>query len=133
MNSHAKSGEEREFVFSHEKLDVYRLLLEYLELEHALTRRMPAGTANLRDALAERLLPLCLSLGVSLLPLALVPCHFPFAFRFPFPFPFSVSIADGRSERRLLRARRIDLAARREPAYNGNETSAHARTGSINF
>ena len=51
MKNHAKSGEEREFVFSHEKLDVYRLLLEYLELEHTLTRRMPSGTANLRDEL----------------------------------------------------------------------------------
>ena len=51
MNNHAKSGEEREFVFSHEKLDVYRRLLEYLEIEHSLTRRMPSGTAHLRDEL----------------------------------------------------------------------------------
>jgi four helix bundle protein len=51
MNNGAKPGEEREFVFSHEKLDVYRILLEYLELEHTLTRKMRSGTANLRDEL----------------------------------------------------------------------------------
>jgi four helix bundle protein len=38
-------------VFAHEKLDVYRLLLEYLELEHRLVRKMPTGSAKLRDEL----------------------------------------------------------------------------------
>ncbi|MHC4600538.1 MAG: four helix bundle protein [Planctomycetota bacterium] len=37
--------------FAHEKLDVYRLLLEYLELEHRLARAMPTGTAKLQDEL----------------------------------------------------------------------------------
>ncbi|MHC4599253.1 MAG: hypothetical protein ACYS47_09640 [Planctomycetota bacterium] len=38
-------------VFAHEKLDVYRLLLEYLELEHQLARAMPTGPAKLQDEL----------------------------------------------------------------------------------
>ena len=37
--------------FAHEKLDVYRLLLEYIELEHRLARAMPTGTAKLQDEL----------------------------------------------------------------------------------
>ncbi|MHC4781289.1 MAG: four helix bundle protein [Planctomycetota bacterium] len=38
-------------VFAHEKLDAYHLLLQYLELEHELSRKMGPGSAHIRDEL----------------------------------------------------------------------------------
>ena len=39
--------------FAHEKLDVYRLPLEYIELEDRLARAMPAGSAKFQDELDQ--------------------------------------------------------------------------------
>jgi len=65
MKDRSSSGEERVPEFAHEKLDVYRLLLEYIELEHELARKMPVGTASLRDELDRAADSMMLNYGES--------------------------------------------------------------------
>jgi four helix bundle protein len=48
MENHAESGNER---FAFEKLEVYRLIVEYLELVQSVYTSFPRGSANLRDQL----------------------------------------------------------------------------------
>jgi four helix bundle protein len=51
MNNNAKSGKERVLGFSFENLDVYPLIVEYLELVQTIYPTFPKGSANLRDQL----------------------------------------------------------------------------------
>ena len=51
MEDHAKSGKERVVRFAFEKLDVYPLIEEYLELVQGICSTFPKGSANLRDQL----------------------------------------------------------------------------------
>jgi four helix bundle protein len=51
MKTNAKSGDKRECRFSYEKLNVYRLIIEYLELVQSIRSTFPKGSANLRDQL----------------------------------------------------------------------------------
>ncbi|MHC4780846.1 MAG: four helix bundle protein [Planctomycetota bacterium] len=51
MNDKAKSGKERGEGFAYERLDVYELIIEYLELVQNQYSSFPKGSANLRDQL----------------------------------------------------------------------------------